>query len=119
MEKILYSGKSLFVSLLVIFFSINYIMINFNTNGIIIGTIIILLSMSYLAYYSHRHQSSREALALTMITSLTIIIACITGALINFFIIKTSDLGSMMYGFTLTISTVFLNILISKLYEHV
>ena len=112
-EKILYSRKALVLVLLILYASIAYIPLNFNYEGIIIGTVVAVIAMIYLAYYAHAHRSAGEVVALTTFTVLAMILGALTGSILAGF----ENVGATMYSLTLTLASLILLLGINKLYR--
>ncbi len=112
-EKLLYSRKVLGLVLFLVYLAITYVIVEFNYNGIAIGTAAILILFGYLAYYVHLHRSSKEVLALTTFTAVSLVLGLVTGLVI----IEFSNIGAVMYSLTLSASLVLLLISLGKLYK--
>ncbi len=112
-EKLLYSRKFLVLMLIILYLAMIYISLNFNYEGIAIGTGIAALVLAYLAYYAHVHRSAGEVVALSTFTALALILGVLTGSIIAGF----ENVGVLMYAVTLTTATLLLLLGISKLYR--
>ena len=113
LEKLLYSRKFLALTLFILYVTMAYITADFTFTSIAYGTLVVVIVLSYLAYYAKAHYSGREALALTLFTILSMILGTLTGnAIIGF-----ENIGSIMYATTLTIASFLLILALGKLYK--
>lgn len=112
-EKLLYSRKFLGLMLLILYLSIAYTIVNFNYEGIITGTIVVIVVFIYLTYYAHVHRSRNEILALSTFISLSIILGVFTGTIFT----GLTNVGALLYSITLTVAVLLLFLGINRLYR--
>ena len=112
-EKILYSVKALGLILFLLTISIAYIVYDFTQTNIIYGTIVAAILLGYIAYYSQIHHSPKEVLAVTTLTTISIIAGLIIGIALNGY----KSFAAVLYASTLSASILVLLYLISRLYK--
>lgn len=112
-EKILYSTKALGLILFLLTISIAYIVYDFTQTNIMYGTIVAAILLGYIAYYSQVHHSPKEVLAVTTLTTISIIVGLIIGIALNGY----KSFAAALYASTLSISILILLYLISRLYR--
>lgn len=112
-ERILYSRRILALSLIILFIDTVYIVAYFSRDALIYGTIVSFVILGYLAYYSHNHRSAKEVLALTIFTSLSLILGLVAGMILGGY----NSIGASMYALTLSVSILLLLYLINRLYK--
>ncbi|WP_245521857.1 hypothetical protein [Staphylothermus hellenicus] len=112
-EKILYSRKMISLLLFLLYIDIAYVSAVFNRDALIYGTIVSVIILGYLAYYSHSHRSAKEVLALTVFTSLALILGLITGIIFGGY----NDIGASMYALTMAISILLILYFANRIYR--
>ncbi len=112
-EKILYSTKALGLILFLLTISIAYIVYDFTQTSVLYGTIIVVILLGYIAYYSNIHPSPKEILAVSTLTTISIIVGLIIGIALNGY----RSFAAVLYASTLSISILVLLYLISRLYK--
>ncbi len=112
-EKILYSVKALGLILFLLTISIAYMVYDFTQTNIIYGTIVVAILLGYIAYYSRIHHSPKEVLAVSTLTTISIIVGLIIGMALNGY----RSFAAVLYASTLSISILVLLYLISRLYK--
>lgn len=112
-EKILYSRKMLSLLLFILYIDIAYVTAVFNRDVLIYGTITSVIILGYLAYYSHNHRSAKEVLALTVFTSLALILGLITGIIFGGY----NNIGASIYALTMTISILLILYFVNRIYK--
>jgi hypothetical protein len=113
LERLMYSGKFLFLVLFILYLDIALMTRSISRDTLIAGTVIGALILLYIVYYSHRHRSPREILALVTLTVFTMILGGLTGLLTGGY---TSFLSGA-YVFTLILALFITLYTASKLFK--
>ncbi len=102
LERLAYSGKFMFLMLFILYLDIALMTRSIGRDSIIIGTVVGVIVLSYLAYYAHRHHSPREVLTLTTFTAISMILGGLTGIVLGGY----GSFLSGAYVFSLTVALI-------------